>query len=345
MAKTLYGAGIPDLHGRLQGYSFQNSQYGPQINTVKWGTIRRTIPTNKTRAAFLYISSHWRTLSQNDRTAWEQYGAPQLSGFNQFMKTNLKIVIAGGLMVTYPPISPGTPTFTFQSMHFTFIANGEIDQLIVKVKSSKPYTHAELNVRTWLAPAKHRYDHPQHINRILENPNFMFVNGKNIELRYNWSIVKAMIQTIPGWEQDIWIQFLDRPTNNPIGGEIKAIRFMNARNTIISSPLSLTFDTGTKKYHVKGDIKFSPDITNSFIKIHFITGTSSGVVPQWPGAAMSPQNHIDLHRSNGVYHVDHHVPYNTVPSPGFAYIMITVSILNANFPIALPIYDHSFNPL
>lgn len=345
MAKALYGAGIPDLHGRLQGYTFQKSLYGPQVNLTRWGTIRRTIPTNRTRAAFLYLSSHWRTLPQDARDAWEIYGAPELSGFNSYMKENLKIVIAGGAMTSYPPAGPGTPTFTFQSMVWTFTSNGEIDQLIVNIKSSYPYPAANLGMKTWLAPGPERYSNVQKADRVSEAPDFVIVNGSNIELRYNWSAAKTMIQTIPGWEQDIWFQPMDKSTNQPLGPEIHSIAFMNAMNAVKNPNLVINWDAVNKKFHISGAVKFATNPGVNSIYVWGYKGTSSGVVAQWPGTAMSFEDKEHPFQFFGSYSFTMDIPFTSVPAPGFAYFKLYYTIVNNPYPITIPIYHSQYNPL
>jgi hypothetical protein len=111
-----YGGGITDARGSIGGQTHSRNRYGAYVRA-------RTTPINPNstrqsaiRAVVADVSAYWSdTLTIAQRAAWAVFAAAvsaknklgetiYLSGFNQFVKSNIALVNGGKAMVTTGPI-------------------------------------------------------------------------------------------------------------------------------------------------------------------------------------------------------------------------------------------------
>ena len=128
MAQIKLGAAITDIKGKLGGQVFASNKGGGYIRTNKVGGGRKSPLWGTRKSKLNYIAGQWRNLTLEQIEAWNQYasenpvlnkvGTPvTLSGFQQFVKANIKALDIKLPLLAFPP-SAFTPPY---------ISNLEID--------------------------------------------------------------------------------------------------------------------------------------------------------------------------------------------------------------------------
>ncbi len=104
--KTLWGALMVNGRGKLGGHVAQKGTYGNVLRTKVSPINRRTVPQQNRRAGIAELSRDWGTLTEVERTSWNNFAktnpvtdvfgnAMNLSGFNMFCKVNLNFDTVG----------------------------------------------------------------------------------------------------------------------------------------------------------------------------------------------------------------------------------------------------------
>ena len=118
MASIKYSALISDIKGKLNGTVFSQGRYGSSIRNNKNGGGRGSALFDSQKSALTSISSAWRSLSDEQKQAWNDNAAsfPKRNkfgdlvlqtGFNVFMGANVTL-LKSGLPTIESPILPRT---------------------------------------------------------------------------------------------------------------------------------------------------------------------------------------------------------------------------------------------
>lgn len=138
MALVKYGGGIIQMTGSIAGNTYARNRYGNYVRARTKPTNPKTSLQTAVRNAMAAITTRWSAiLTGAQRTAWNLYGssvamknklgeAVELSGFNQFIRSNVPLIQIGGA-----PVDAGPTTFELPPSDGTFaVAISEATQLI-----------------------------------------------------------------------------------------------------------------------------------------------------------------------------------------------------------------------
>lgn len=114
MAQIKLGAAITDIKGKLGGQVFASNKGGGYIRTNKVGGGRKSPLWGTRKSKLNYIAGQWRNLTLEQIEAWNQFasetpvlnkvGTPvTLSGFQQFVKANIKALDVNLPLLAFPP--------------------------------------------------------------------------------------------------------------------------------------------------------------------------------------------------------------------------------------------------
>jgi len=110
MARVKFGTVVTGIKGKVGGQVFQQNRYG-------WTLRQKPVPTGNLkvaqmprRQALLAVAQHWRTLTDAQRTGWndaapswphlDPFGDPvQLTGFNLFCMVSMNLIQGGWSIV------------------------------------------------------------------------------------------------------------------------------------------------------------------------------------------------------------------------------------------------------
>lgn len=122
MAKFTPGPMIGAASGSIGGTTFSHNKGGAYVRT-------RAIPTNPStaaqlarRAALATISIAWRSLTNAQRDSWDNYArqnpttdalgqSMSLSGHQQYVGLNTRILLDAGVVISEPPVVGAPPAF------------------------------------------------------------------------------------------------------------------------------------------------------------------------------------------------------------------------------------------
>jgi hypothetical protein len=127
MKIKLAGVGITAVTGTLGDDVFSRNQWGPYAR--KKGNYPNNLPwLNTWHNTVNDMVNHWQsTLTDAQRTAWLNATGYKidalaqrkaLSGFQLFMRVNLNVAIAGGALVTLPPVLVTVPILSGLSIAY-----------------------------------------------------------------------------------------------------------------------------------------------------------------------------------------------------------------------------------
>lgn len=128
MALVGYGGGILAMSGSVGSQVHSHNRFGAYVRARTIPVNPATDRQNAVRVAVQFLCDVWKTtLTQNQRDAWEVYGAAivrtnalgaqiKLTGFNHFIRSNVPRVQNGLVRIADGPViltlPPGDPTFT-----------------------------------------------------------------------------------------------------------------------------------------------------------------------------------------------------------------------------------------
>jgi hypothetical protein len=115
MAKVKFSALISEMRGKLNGSVFTKNRYGNALRNKVTPVNRRTPHQQSVKALFTYFSQKWRTLTDDQRNAWNSavddfkrnniFGdSIRPTGSNLFCELNANLAIIGGNELTSPPL-------------------------------------------------------------------------------------------------------------------------------------------------------------------------------------------------------------------------------------------------
>lgn len=121
MAKIKFGAMMVDARGKLGGHVFSKNRGGSYIRTKVTPSNPQTEAQVEQRSFLSSFSQTWRTLTEAQRLAWSavvsQYSTTNVfgdnvnpSGSNLFTRLNINSALAGGTLISTPPLPLGTAT-------------------------------------------------------------------------------------------------------------------------------------------------------------------------------------------------------------------------------------------
>ena len=123
MARVKFGAMMVDARGKLGGHVFTKARSGATIRTKVTPVNGQTVAQGIVRNNLSTISQKWRTLSEEQRIAWNNLAASTgrtnvfgdtyyPSGKNLFTSVNINILNSGNDIIENAPGKVGLPLFT-----------------------------------------------------------------------------------------------------------------------------------------------------------------------------------------------------------------------------------------
>ncbi|MEI6122700.1 MAG: hypothetical protein WCQ95_03660 [Bacteroidota bacterium] len=114
MASIKYSALISEMRGKLNGSVFSRNHYAAYVRNKVTPTNPRTVRQQEIRSVFANLSSQWRSLTQEQRNAWNTAVAEFLrtnifgdsykpSGINLFIRLNMNLYNIQHNMINMPP--------------------------------------------------------------------------------------------------------------------------------------------------------------------------------------------------------------------------------------------------
>ena len=149
MALIKTGTIVTRLSGKVGGQSFGNNKGGAYVKNIGAYTTNKSTASLASRAVFGTVTGYWRTLTPEQRTAWNTQAAllpytnrvadvRYLSGFNYFVKVNVPLVSNGEdilpepiPVVTFPEFSAEMWTFTATQMEIRYYCPEEDFDLVL----------------------------------------------------------------------------------------------------------------------------------------------------------------------------------------------------------------------
>jgi hypothetical protein len=84
MARIQTGAVITDIRGKLGGSIFQQTQGGLSIRNSSTPVNKHSAVQSSRRALLFQLQSNWRSLTDNQRTVWQQWADYQILAYGRF---------------------------------------------------------------------------------------------------------------------------------------------------------------------------------------------------------------------------------------------------------------------
>lgn len=120
--KALFGSIVVDGRGKLGGHVFSKNRGGAYVRTKVTPVNPQTSAQVLVRARLAQLSQDWRTITQDQRNAWNAavadyqrtdiFGALRSpSGQQLYVRVNSNILIAGGVQIAVPPPVTSSPDF------------------------------------------------------------------------------------------------------------------------------------------------------------------------------------------------------------------------------------------
>ena len=114
MALFRSGIGIQDISGSIGGTTFARNRYGAYMRNRVKPTNPKSSRQTVVRAAMADMKDLWAALTQDQRDAWETYGANvsmlnrlgmtiKLTGWNHFVRSNVALLSAAKTVVEDAP--------------------------------------------------------------------------------------------------------------------------------------------------------------------------------------------------------------------------------------------------
>lgn len=224
MAVIKFGTIVTDIKGSLGGHVFKGSGAGAVIQTKrrKWGNSGILNPNgreaNRTlqnpnglnvQQAVAAIAGIWATLNAAHRATWQaasinfphlnKFGAKNKpSGYHCFMAVNMRLLNAGGTIISEPPafVSATTsPLFTIATLTFSAVI---IDFAAAAPAGFTTIIKATSSLSPGIAPASNRF------STIVWNPS-VGSGALNVSVAYK----AAFGPPIVGNQISIWVQFIN----------------------------------------------------------------------------------------------------------------------------------------
>lgn len=162
MGKISYAAWVDDVAGKVGNAVFQRGRAGNIVRKRSIPINPRTTAQVAARALMSTQSKVWRTLTESQRTAWDNaaasaewtqtdsFGNPfQLSGEQLYLKLNLNLLDISATPITSPPskaeftaIVLGAITIAVTGPAFTIAFTGTLDASETLVVSASPQVSA-----------------------------------------------------------------------------------------------------------------------------------------------------------------------------------------------------------
>lgn len=138
MAKVLLGAGTVDQRKKLAGWAYTKSRYGTVVKQKTYPINRQSARQQAQRSRFRTLTSIWRTISEAERSGWnnnakdfpvwDAFGRKQiLTGHALFNRLNSNLLSINSDIRTTPP-EPAFPG-SADILSTNFQATGHIMQL------------------------------------------------------------------------------------------------------------------------------------------------------------------------------------------------------------------------
>ncbi len=116
------GIGVAALSGSMGGTTASHNKGGQYFRNRSIPTNPRTVPQLARRATLSTLSANWQDLTQANRDAWTEHARQNpttdslgasilLSGQQDFIKLNSKILLSGNAQIDVPPIVASPPAF------------------------------------------------------------------------------------------------------------------------------------------------------------------------------------------------------------------------------------------
>lgn len=114
--KVKFGGTITDARGSIAGNTFSRNHYGAYMRARTTPINPKTARQTAVRAAVAFLADYWAsTVTAGQRAAWDLYGSNvamldklgatmYLTGYNHFIRSNLLIKLAGGVIVVAGPV-------------------------------------------------------------------------------------------------------------------------------------------------------------------------------------------------------------------------------------------------
>lgn len=133
MARVKFGAMMVDARGKLGGHVFTKARSGATIRTKVTPLNGQTSAQGAVRSTFGTLSQSWRTLSEEQRIAWNNKAATVgktnvfgdsyfPSGKNLYVAINTNILNAGGSAIKIPPVDIALPDVLLSGITFDSLA-------------------------------------------------------------------------------------------------------------------------------------------------------------------------------------------------------------------------------
>ena len=133
MARIKFGMMMTDARGKLGGHVFTKARSGATIRTKVTPVNGQTSAQGSVRSRFGSLSQSWRTLSEEQRIAWNNkastVGKTNIfgdsyypSGKNLFVAVNTNILTAGGIALNIPPVDIALPDVLLSGITFDSLA-------------------------------------------------------------------------------------------------------------------------------------------------------------------------------------------------------------------------------
>ena len=133
MARIKFGMMMTDARGKLGGHVFTKAKSGATIRTKVTPLNPKTSAQSEARSALSANSQAWRTLTENQRLAWNSaaqevsktnaFGDTYFpSGKNYFTAVNNNLRNVGGLVILDPPALVEMPGLTSVEIDFDLVA-------------------------------------------------------------------------------------------------------------------------------------------------------------------------------------------------------------------------------
>lgn len=133
MARIKFGAMLVDARGKLGGHVFTKARSGATLRTKVTPVNGQTSAQGAVRSRFATLSQSWRTLSEEQRIAWNNkatsVGKTNIfgdsyypSGKNLYVAININILTAGGAAINIPPADVALPDVLLSGITFDSLA-------------------------------------------------------------------------------------------------------------------------------------------------------------------------------------------------------------------------------
>ena len=134
MARIKFGMMMTDARGKLGGHVFTKARSGATVRTKVSPINPRTSAQGAVRSTFGTLSQSWRSLSEEQRIAWNSKAATvgktnifgdtyYPSGKNLYVAINTNILTAGGSPINIPPADVVLPDVLLSGIAFDSLAN------------------------------------------------------------------------------------------------------------------------------------------------------------------------------------------------------------------------------